>query len=86
MFSEEKSGMGAHFFNEKKLLGLENDDIGQEDHVEDVKLDGPDMSTCEKKNGVWIVLQKHRLEVLCQHHDSYVAGYWRRYVTQELVS
>ena len=44
------------------------------------------MATWEKKNGLWIVTQEHRLEVLCQHYDSPVAGHWGRHRTQDLVS
>ena len=33
---EEKSGMDSHFFDERKLLHLENDDVGEEEDVEDV--------------------------------------------------
>ena len=39
-----------------------------------------------KKNGLWVVHQEQRLEVLWQHHDSQVAGHWGKYRTQELVS
>ena len=43
------------------------------------------MATWEKKNGLWVVLQKHRFEVLRHHHDSQVAGHWEKHRTQELV-
>ena len=36
---EERSGMDAHFFIEEQLLYLENDDKGEEEHVEDVELE-----------------------------------------------
>ena len=49
---EEKSGMEEHFFNEGQLLDLENDDLGEEEDVEDVELEGIDMPTWEKKNGL----------------------------------
>ena len=61
---EEKSGMDAHFFKEGQLLDLENDDVGEEEDAEDVELEGIDMGTWEKKNGLWVVQQEHRLEVL----------------------
>ena len=83
---EEKSGMDAYFFDEGQLLDLENDDVGEEEDAEDVELAGSDVAIWGKKNGLWIVPQEHRLEVLRQHHDSQVAGHWRRHRTQELVS
>ena len=83
---EEKSGMDAHFFNERQLLDLENDDVGEEKDAEDVELEGIYVATWEKKNGLWVVPQEHRLEVLRQHLDSQVAGYWGRHRTQELIS
>ena len=83
---EEKSAMDAHFFNEGQLLELENDDIGEAEDAEDVELEGIDVATWQKKNGLWVVPQEHRLEVLRQHHDSQVAGHWGKHRTQELVS
>ena len=83
---EETSGMDAHLFDEGQLLDPENDDVGEEEDVEDMELDGIDMGIWEKKNGLWVVQQEHRLEVLRQHHDSQVAGHWGRHRTQELVS
>ena len=78
--------MDAHFFDEGQLLDLENDYAEEEEHAEDVELDGIDVATWEKKNGLWVVLQETRLEVLQQHHDSPVAGHWGTHRTQELVS
>ena len=49
---EEKSGMDTNFFNEGQLLDLENDDIGEEEDAENVELEGIDVATCEKKNGL----------------------------------
>ena len=83
---EEKSGMDAHVFDEGQLLDLENDDVGEEEDAEDVELEGIDVATWEKENGLWVVPQEHRLEVLRQHHDSQVAGHWGRHRIQELVS
>ena len=83
---EEKSGMDANFFDEGQLLNLENDDAGQEEDIEDVELERINMATWEKKNGLWVVPQQHRLEGLRQHHDSPVAGHWGTHRTQELVS
>ena len=83
---EEKSGMDAHFFDKGQLLDLENDDVGEEEDTEDVELEGIDVATWEKKNGLWVVPPKHSLEVLRQHDDSQVAVHWGRHRTQELVS
>ena len=61
---EEKSGRDAHFFDERQLLNLENDDVGEEEDAEDVEIEGIDVATWKKKNGLWVVPQEHRLEVL----------------------
>ena len=82
----EKSGMDAYFFDEGQLLDFENNDVGKEEDVEDVELEGIVVATWEKKNGLWVVLQEHRLEVLHQHHGCQVAGQWGKHQTQELVS
>jgi len=80
---EEKSGMEARFFDEGQLLDLEeNDERGDAD---DVELEAIDFASWEKKNGLWVVPKKHKLEVLRQHHDSQVAGHWGRHRTQELI-
>ena len=44
--------MEAHFFDEGQLLDLENDNVGGEEDAEDVELQGIDMATWEKKNGL----------------------------------
>ena len=49
---EEKSVMDVHFFNEGQLLDLENDDVGEEEDAEDVELEGINVATWEKKNGL----------------------------------
>ena len=61
---KEKSVMDAHFFDEGQLLDLENDDVGEEEDAEDVALEGIDVATWEKENGLWVVPQEHRLDVL----------------------
>ena len=73
--------MDAYFFHEEQLLDLGNDDLVEEEDAEDVKLEGIDVPTWEKNNGLRIVPQAHKLEVLHQYHDSQVAGYWGRYHT-----
>ena len=42
---EEKSGMDIYFFNEGQLLDLETNDVGEEEDVEDVRLEGIDVVT-----------------------------------------
>ena len=61
---EEKSVMDAHFFDEVQSLDLENDNVGEEEDVKDVELEEIDVTIWEKKNGLWVVPQEHRLEVL----------------------
>ena len=61
---EERSGMNTHYFDERQFLDLENDDVGEEEDAEDVELQGIDVATWEKQNGLWVVPQAHRLEVL----------------------
>ena len=78
--------MDDNFFDEGQLLDLENDDVGEEEDAEDLELDRIDVATWEKKNGLWVVPQEHRLEVLQQNHDSQVAGHQGKHRTQELVS
>ena len=72
---EEKSGMGAHVFDEVKLLDLKHDDVGEEENVKDMEKEGIDIATWKMENRLWIVLQEHRFEVLHQHCDSPVAGH-----------
>ena len=77
--------MDIHFFDKAQLLDLEHDNVGQEEHAEDLELEGIDVAIWEKKNRLCIVPQEHILEVLCQHHDSEVAEDWGQYRTKELV-
>ena len=67
--AEEKSGMEAYFFDESQLIDLENDDVVKEEDLEDMEVEGINVATCGKKNGLWVVQQKHRLEMLHQPHD-----------------
>ena len=83
---EEKSGMDKHFFDEGQLLDLENDNVREEEDVEDVELERIDVATWENMNGLLVVPQEHRLEVLRQHHDGQVARHRGKHRTQELVS
>jgi len=75
--------MEAQFFDEVQLL-VDGED--EELDAEDVELPGIDVSTWEKKEGLWVVPPEFRADVLQQHHDSEVAGHWGRHRTQELVS
>ena len=56
--------MDAHFSDGGQLLDLENEDVGVEKYVEDVESDRIDVAIWEKKNGLCVVLQEYRLEVL----------------------
>ena len=56
--------MDAHLFDEGQLLDLEHDDIGEEEDAEDVELEEIDVATWNKKNGLCVVPQERRLEVL----------------------
>ena len=78
--------MDANFFDEAQLWDLENIATGEEEDAEDVELEGIDIVTLEKKNGLWVVPQEQRLEVLYQHYNSQVAVHRGRHWTQELVS
>ena len=73
---EQESAMDAKFFEAGQLLDLkenENDNAGNSD---DIQLEGIDLSTWDKRNGLWFVPEEHRLEVLRQQHDCQVAGHW----------
>jgi len=80
---KEKSSMEAWFFDEGQLLVNGED---EELDAKDVELAGIDVSTWERKDGLWVVPPEFRTDVLRQHHDNEVAGHWGRYWTQELVS
>ena len=78
--------MHAQIFDQGQLLDLENDDVGEEEDVEDMELEGIDVVTRKKKNELCVVPQEHRLEVLGRHRDSQVAGHWVRHQIQALGS
>ena len=61
---EEKSRLDAHFFDARQLLYLEINNIGEEEDAENLELEGIDVAIWQKKNGLWVVPQEHRLEVL----------------------
>ena len=83
---EEKSAMDAKLFEEGQLLDSGEDANDNEANADDIELEGIDVSKWDKRNGLWLVPEQHRLEVLRLHHDSRVAGYWGGHRTQELVS
>ena len=83
---EEKSAMHVKFFEDGQLLDLVQEENDNERNAEDMELEGIDISKWDKHNGLWLVPEEDRLEVLQQHHDSQVAGHWGRHRTQELVS
>src|SRR5436853_7611709 len=72
---EEKSGREVQFFEEGQLLDLEEDNDGEEEDAEAVELRGIDVSGWDKKNGIWVVQEEYRLDVLSQHYDSQVSGH-----------
>jgi len=78
--------MEAKSFDEGQLLDLEIENAVERRDADDVELEAIDVATWEKKNGLWIVTEEYKLEVLRQHHDSLVAGHWGRHRTQELIS
>ena len=62
--AEEKSGIDAKFFEEGQLLDLGEDENDNEGNAEDIELEGIDVSKWDKRNGLWLVPEEHRLEVL----------------------
>ena len=44
--------MDAQFFDEGQLLDLKSDNVGEEEDAEDVEVEGIDVATWEKKNGL----------------------------------
>ena len=44
--------MHTHFFDEGQLPDIENDNVGEEEDAEVVELEGIDMTTWGKKNGL----------------------------------
>ena len=76
---EEKSAMDGKYFEEGKLLDLEEDGNDEKRNAEDVELEGIDVSKWDKRNGLWLVPEQLRLQVLRQHHDRQVAGHWGRH-------
>ena len=83
---EEKSARDAKFFEEGQLLDLGQDGNNNEGNADNIELEGIDISKWDKRNGLWLVTEEYRFEVLRQHHDREVAGHWGRHRTQELVS
>ena len=61
---EEKSAMDAKFFEQGQLLDLGEDENDNEGNADDIELEGIDVTKWDKRNGLWLVPEKHRLEVL----------------------
>ena len=80
-FGEEKSAMGAKFVEEEQLLDLVEDENDNKGNAEDIELEEIDISKWDKHNGLCLVTEEHRFEVLRQHYDSQVAGHWGRHQT-----
>ena len=83
---EEKSSIDAKFFEAGQLRDLGEDENVNAYNAEDIELEGIDLTQWDRHNGLWLVLQEHRLKVLPQHHDSQVAEHCGKYIPQELVS
>ena len=72
---EEKSSMDAQFLEEGQLLDLEEDENDNQGTADDMALEGIDVSKRDKRNGLVLVSEEHKVEVLRQDHDSQVAGH-----------
>src|SRR5258706_11708190 len=71
-------------FKENQLLVL--DSINAEE-VSDIQLDGINYSSWQRSpNGLLLVPEEYRPEILRQYHDSKIAGHWGHQRMQELVS
>jgi len=57
------------------MLYFEEDNREERGETGDVELAEIDVAYWEKENGLCVVLEKYRLEVLRQHYNSQVAGY-----------
>ena len=69
-----KSAMYIKFFEEGQLFDLGEDENDTEEKAEHKELNGRNVIKWDKRNGLWLVSEEHRLEVLRQHHNSRVAG------------
>ena len=56
--------MYPKFFNEGQLMNIDNDDVGEEKHMEDVALEGIDVALWQQKHELWVVLLECRLQML----------------------
>ena len=61
-------------------------EVNIEEDAEDIELSIDCMSWTKVPNGLLLVPEEHTQEVLCQCHDSHMAGHWGKHRTQELVS
>ena len=82
--SGKKVGSEEWVFKQGQLLTLNGIEA---EEVPDVQVEGIDCAEWERsEDGLLIVPEEFRQEVLRQYHDSKVAGHWGRQRTQELVS
>ena len=49
---KENSAIDIYFFNEGKLLDLENENVGEEEDMEDMEIKAIDVARYENKNGL----------------------------------
>jgi len=61
---KETFGLEGRFFDEGQLLDLEEDDTEERGYADDLELEGINIASWEKKNGLWVVPEEHKLEVL----------------------
>ena len=66
--------MDAKFSEDGQLLDLVEDENDKEGNAQDIELEGIYVSKWDTRNGLWLVPEEHRLEVLRQHHYRQVAG------------
>jgi len=77
--------MVAKFWDKRQLTVLGEDENENDGEAEDVKLKGIDIARWEKRKGLCVVLEKDRVEVLRQDHNSQAAGHCGQHRTQEFV-
>ena len=65
---EETSGMHAKFFEKGQLLNLGEDENDNEGNAGDLELEGIELSKWDKRNGLWLVPEEHRLEEIGRAH------------------
>ena len=61
---KEKPEIDANFFDQRQLLDLKNNNVGEAEGATGMELEEIDVTIQTKKNRLWIVLPEHRLEML----------------------